>query len=342
MTADRAGEVTSNERAEREWIVVIGASMGGVQALRQIAADLPADFPAPVLMVLHIGRHQSVLPGLLKPKHGRQAVHAFHGASLERGQILIAPPDRHMLVERGRIRLSHGPKEHFSRPAIDPLFRSVALSHGSGAIGIILTGGLDDGTAGLQAIKACGGIAVVQDPSEALEPSMPLSALRHVVVDHNVPLRRIVEVCASIVAQPPPPPQAPIPADLRHEHNLAMNDGEPMAHLPAIAKPSTFVCPDCHGALWELNDVAPMRFRCHTGHAYTLRTLQHAQSQATDESLWSAFRALQEQKLLLEKGIESGALTAHDDNLRSAVTRLESDAVTLRQLIERHQAPDET
>jgi two-component system, chemotaxis family, protein-glutamate methylesterase/glutaminase len=142
---------------------------------------------------------------------------------------------------------------------------------------------------------------------------MPLSALRHVVVDHNVPLRRIVEVCASIVAQPPPPNRAPMPAALRHEHDLAMNDGEPMTHLPAIARPSAFVCPDCNGGLWELNDVTPMRFRCHTGHAYTLRTLQHAQSLATDESLWSAFRALQEQKLLLEKGIESGALEARED-----------------------------
>ena len=321
-------------------ILVIGASMGGVSALRQIAADLPAEFPAPVLMVLHIGHHQSLLPELLKPKAPLKAMHAVDGAPLKAGEILVAPPDQHMLVEADRVRLSRGPKEHFSRPAVDPLFRTAALSHGSGTIGVVLTGRLDDGTAGLQAIKACGGTAIVQDPAEAQEPSMPLSALRHVTVDHCVPLARIAETCQSVVAQPIGP-EKPIPVSLRHEQDLANRKGNPMRHLKDIGTPSPFVCPDCSGGLWELRNTIPPRFRCHTGHAYTLRTLQHAHSLATDEALWSALRALQEQKSLLDQCIHSGPPEADVRQWTAASSRLEQDADALRHLIELHLSPVE-
>jgi len=314
--------------------------MGGVEAFRQLAADLPGNFPAPVLMVLHIGHHHSVLPGLLKPKGPLAPVHAVDGAPLRAGQIVIAPPDQHLLVEGNHIRLSRGPKEHFSRPAIDPLFRSAAMSYGPGAVGVVLTGLLDDGTAGLQAIKACGGIAIVQDPADAQESSMPLSAMRHVDVDHCVPLSRMAEVCTTVMAQPLGPQQS-IPAPLQHEHDLANKQGDAMRHLTEIGKPSTFVCPDCRGSLWEMNDARPPRFRCHTGHAYTLRTLQHAQSVATDEAMWNALRALQEQKFLLEKCLALASEPSDDAQWKAARVQLEQDLTALRKLIEQHVSPEE-
>jgi two-component system chemotaxis response regulator CheB len=325
---------------DNQRIVVVGASLGGVEAIQRLVASLPEDFPAPVLVVLHIGHHRSVLPSLLKPKGQLKALHACDGALLRAGQIFIAPPDQHLLVEGKLVRLSRGPKEHFSRPAIDPLFRTAAITYGPGAVGIILTGRLDDGTAGLQAIKACGGVAIVQDPADALEPSMPRSALRHVDVDHCVPLDRIAEVCRSVLAQPMNR-RTETPLLAQHEHELAQKKGDPMTHLEKIGTPSTFVCPDCRGSLWELRDVAPPRFRCHTGHAYTLRTLQHAQSLATDEALWNALRAIQEQKLILDKGLASGAIETGATQWKTASTQSGLDVEALRNLIEHHISAEE-
>ena len=181
-------------------LVVIGASAGGVAALRQLSAALPADFSAPVLIVLHIGMHDSLLPGLVAADCALDVSRAFDGETLKPGTLRIAPPDRHLTVENGVVRLTRSPKENFARPAIDPLFRSVALDFASRAIGVILTGMLDDGTAGLQAIKGAGGIAVVQDPAEALEPSMPTTALRHVGVDYCVPLVEMPALLGRLVA----------------------------------------------------------------------------------------------------------------------------------------------
>jgi two-component system, chemotaxis family, protein-glutamate methylesterase/glutaminase len=320
-------------------IFVVGASLGGVHALQRLVADLPTDFPAPVLIVLHIGHHRSQLPELLKPKSGR-AMHAEDATPLKAGEILVAPPDQHMLVEGDRVRLSRGPKEHFSRPAIDPLFRSAAIAHGPAVTGVVLTGLLDDGTAGLQAIKSCGGTTVVQDPADAQEPSMPSSALRHVDIDHCVPLAGMAEVLGRIVSQAPQAMPA-VPARLIHEHELTLKRGHPLMHLNEIGTPSAFVCPDCSGGLWELKDVDPPRYRCHTGHAYTLRTLQHAHSIGTDEALWNALRALQEQRFLLEKGLTSGLLPSEHEAWEAAARRLEHEAMALRQLLESHQSPVE-
>ena len=184
MAADRAGNLPA-VRDPNPWrtmtpspqrLVVIGASAGGVAALRQLSAALPAGFPAPVLIVLHIGAHDSLLPDLIAADCALDVSRAMDGETLKPGTIRIAPPDRHLTVEDGVARLMRSAKENFARPAIDPLFRSAALDFDSRAIGVILTGMLDDGTAGLQAIKGAGGIAIVQDPAEAIEPSMPTSA----------------------------------------------------------------------------------------------------------------------------------------------------------------------
>jgi two-component system chemotaxis response regulator CheB len=281
-------------------LVVVGTSLGGVEALQTLAAGLPADFPAPILVVQHIGSHPSRLPEILSRRGPLAACHAADGDPIVPGRMLLAPPDRHMLVDGDAVTLTSGPKEHHARPAIDPLFLSAALMRGPGVIGVILTGRGQDGTAGLQAIKSCGGIAVIQHPEEAIASSMPRSASIYVDVDHRVGIANLPKLLQQLVAAPAVPAAAVPPANLVHELRLTLSEGDPIEHLRAIGKPSPFVCPECSGGLWELNASRPMRFRCHTGHGYTLKTLQDAQSTQTDAALWSAIRALQERGQIME------------------------------------------
>lgn len=183
-------------------IFCIGASDGGVDALRQLAAALPANFPSPLLVVLHIGKHHSLLPELLNAKGPLRASHAQDGEVLQPGHFHVAPPDRHMLVEGNRITLSCGPKEHYARPAVDPLFRAAALAHGPAAVGVVLTGWGDDGTAGLQAIKQCGGIAIVQDPDEARAGSMPSSAQNNAPIDFCARIEDLAAIMVQLANSP--------------------------------------------------------------------------------------------------------------------------------------------
>ncbi|SFM20641.1 chemotaxis protein CheB [Variovorax sp. OV329] len=282
------------------YVVVIGASSGGIPALLELASALPRDFAAPVLVVQHIGANRSILPELLS-KHGpNRAVHASDGDRLQRGTIFIAPPDHHMLLEGDRITLNLGAKENHARPAIDPLFRSAALHWGRGVIGVILSGHLDDGAAGLQAIKSCGGRAIVQDPSSALEPSMPRSALASVAVDLCVPLPEIAPALVRMVAGAPSP-EVGAPPDLVLRE-VEINQGiERMENLLRIGTPSGLTCPDCGGALFELEGARPVRFRCHTGHAFSVSSLEQAQDDNTDQALRSGVRALQEKEILLRR-----------------------------------------
>lgn len=180
-------------------IVVIGASTGGVKAIGVLAAALPADFAAAVLVVLHIGAHKSVLPWLLNRRGLLPARHPEDRDPIRPGHIYVAPPDHHLLVEPGHVRLSRGPRENWARPAVDPLFRSAARAYGPGVVGVVLTGGLNDGTAGLFEVKQRGGLTIVQDPADAISPSMPRSALRHVAVDHCLPLVDIPTLLAELV-----------------------------------------------------------------------------------------------------------------------------------------------
>jgi two-component system chemotaxis response regulator CheB len=284
-------------------LIVIGASAGGVPALLDLTAGLPADLPAAVLIVLHVGTYRSVLPSLLSSRCPLPVRHAIDGEPLSAGRVWVAPPDHHLLVMDGRIGLNRGPKEHGSRPAIDPLFRSAAIASGPAVIGVVLTGMLDDGTPGLQAIKSRGGTAVVQDPDEAFAPSMPRSALRFVEVDHCVPLALMPALLASLAGGPPAAVVTPAAGDdvVADEQDIALGKGNAMEKLSAIARPSDLVCPDCHGGLWKILDSRPERYRCHTGHAFTLRTLQQAMYTASDEAGWNFLRALQERTMVLER-----------------------------------------
>ena len=293
-------QVASRSNMELNRLIVIGASAGGVTALLQLAAELPHGLQAAVLIVLHVGSHQSELPKLMSSRAVLPVAHAQDGEQIEPGTVRVAPPDHHLLVAGGRLLLSRGPKENFARPAIDPLFRSAALAYGPSTVGVVLTGMLDDGTAGLQVVKECGGIAVVQDPQDALEPSMPASALRYVAVDHCLPLAAIAGLLTSLSRQPSDRPHV-APRELwLHEQAMQLGQGDAMDHLAAIGRPSPFACPECHGGLWETADSSPVQYRCHTGHSFTERILEHALATAGDEAGWNALRALQEQQLFLE------------------------------------------
>jgi two-component system chemotaxis response regulator CheB len=320
-------------------LIVIGASAGGVPALLDLTAGLPADLPAAVLIVLHVGTYRSVLPSLLSNRSPLPVSHATDGERLSAGRVWVAPPDHHLLVLDGRIRLNRGPKEHGSRPAIDPLFRSAAIASGPAVIGVVLTGMLDDGTPGLQAIKSRGGTAVVQDPDEAFAPSMPRSALRFVEVDHCVTLALMPALLASLAAEPPATAVTPAAEDelLAKEQDIALGRRDVMEKLSTIARPSEFVCPDCHGGLWKILDSRPERYRCHTGHAFTLRTLQQAMHTASDEAGWSALRALQERMIVLER--LEGACRNEGDldaavRIASARAALAPQVEAMRELLE--------
>lgn len=235
-------------------IVAIGSSAGGVEALKHLASRLPSDFAAPVVMVQHLhSESRNYLPHILGRAGPLPVEQGADRALLKPGHIYIAPPDHHMLVYRnGYIRLTRGPRENRARPAIDPLFRSVALAYGNRALGVVLTGALDDGTSGLAAIKGCGGLAVVQDPDDAAVRSMPQSALRHVVVDHVVPLAAMATLLHSQVeAEPPADPRevAAMKRNLELELKLASGDLSGV-RMEKLGTPSLFTCPECQ-ARWS-------------------------------------------------------------------------------------------
>ncbi len=281
-------------------LVVVGASAGGVGPLLDLAASLPADLPASVCIVLHVGAQRSILPQLLSSCGALPARHPADGEALRPGQVYVAPPDRHLLVDADRVRLFHGPRENHARPAIDPLFRSAAIHWGSRCIGVVLSGAMDDGSAGLAAIKASGGAALVQDPQTAFDPSMPHSAMARVAVDHKAEpaalgqfISQFVTICGSV------PPGA-VPEELVAEHAVFEGD-RPMDQLARIGRPSGLTCPECGGALWELDPHRGLRFRCHTGHAYSALALDDAQQRDGDQVLAVAVRTLREREMLLRR-----------------------------------------
>lgn len=283
-------------------LIVIGASTGGLTALRRILPALPADLPAAILVTVHIGSRESSMPEILAAHCALPVRHARDREPITPGTVLIAPPDHHLMVEANHVRLSHGPKENFSRPAIDPLFRSAATDFGANLIGVVLTGALDDGTVGLQAVKAAGGIAIVQDPADADVPDMPRSALEHVAVDRCLPLARIADELIALVDRPAlaKGPYA-LPESIPFENRFLLGKHPEMRELESVAAPSSLTCPECHGTLWEIKGSSPARFRCHVGHGFTARGLGFLQTQAVEDAIWAAVRALNEKENMLKR-----------------------------------------
>ena len=290
-------------------IIVIGASAGGVQALLKLVADLPPKLPAAVFIVLHVPTNvPSLLPSILSRDASLSVAHATDGEPIMRGRVYIAPPNQHLLIEDGRVRLVHGPKENLHRPSIDALFRSAARWAGPRVIGVVLTGARDDGAAGMRAIKRRGGITIVQDPHEALFPSMPISVMQEIKVDYSLPLREIAPLLDELSRQTAEEEERyPVPDHVEIESRIAQQDMEAdelIASVDRIGTLSKLTCPDCHGALWEINDEDLLRYRCHVGHAFSAEALNEGQSGMLEMALWSAVRALEEQMVLAKRVVE--------------------------------------
>lgn len=267
-------------------IVAIGASAGGVVALRSLVAGLPPAFPAPILIVLHIGAHRSELPSILSRAGPIPAKHARDGDAILAGQIYVAPPDRHMIVVDKVIRLSRGPKENCARPAVDPLFRSVSENYGKDAIGVVLSGNLNDGTVGLLDIKRAGGIAIAQAAYDAAYPDMPTSAASYVKLDYCLPLADLPNLLTSLVQE-------------NHKKEAALTKRLPPSPPDTIdsgvfERPVTVTCPDCGGALQRYEHGSIVKFGCHTGHTYTAEVMASAQFDEMEKVMRAAIRFLNE------------------------------------------------
>ena len=282
-------------------IIVVGASAGGIEALRTIAGGLPQDLTASVFVVLHASPDSpGVLAEILARAGALPASNAVDGERIQPGRIYVAPPDRHLIIEPNRVRLTRGPKENRFRPAVDPLFRSAAQVYGPRVIGVILTGNLDDGTAGLWAVKRLGGTAIVQDPEEALAPSMPRSALRQVKVDYCLPVAEIAPVLARLTTAPPDEEGVyEVPDEMEIEVRIAKEDTALDAGVLKLGEPSNYSCPECHGVLLQLLEEKRIRFRCHTGHAYSVESLLAEINEGVEDSIWNAIRSIEENVLLL-------------------------------------------
>lgn len=280
-------------------IIVVGASAGGVEALLKLVAALPADLPAAVFIVLHIGSHKSELPWLLGRRGGLPAKHPKNGDRIEPRQIYVAPPDHHMVIQRGRISLTKGPRENWARPAIDPLFRSAAEVYGPKVIGLILTGALNDGTAGLYYVAQAGGVTVVQDPADAINPSMPESALAHVDVDHCLPLAEIGALLTRLIDERSAAPALPDAISKEQPQ-----EDEEMAAEFTQNLPIAVTCPDCGGALRRRELGSLTQFACHIGHIYTAEVMMAAQFLTLERFLESAMRSLGERAELCRQMAE--------------------------------------
>jgi two-component system chemotaxis response regulator CheB len=322
-------------------VIVVGASMGGVDAIRQLLERMPGDLPAALFVVLHTADHgRSLLAQVLGARSRLPVVTAAEGQRFERARVYVAPPDLHLIVGQDHLHVRRGPRENGSRPAIDPLFRSAAASCTTRVIGVLLTGLLNDGTSGLQAIGRCGGLTVVQDPRDAAYAEMPRSALRHVAVDHVLALEEIPATLMGLAREARPPP-GEAPDEIRAEALIAAQEISDMRRLEEGRAISPITCPDCHGAMQEIVDGELVRYRCHTGHAFTLEALGAIQADAWERALYSGYRAQQERAMLVGRMAEEararGEATAAE--LQQRAQSYEEGADLLRELLARNHRP---
>jgi two-component system chemotaxis response regulator CheB len=270
-------------------IVVIGASAGGVEAIKEIATNLSPKIDAAIFVVVHVSPNSSgLLPNILNRSSVVPAHQAVDGERIENGHIYVAPPDHHMLLEEDIVRVVRGPRHNRQRPAIDLLFRTAAKTFGDRVIGVVLTGFLDDGSSGLLAVKNGGGLAIVQNPEDAEVESMPRSALQRVNADFCVSLKEV----------------APLINQLVKTEVLKMAHAGGNNNRKASDKTQTntsFTCPDCHGNLWEVSENGEIRFECRVGHAYSPVAMMEANDEDVERSLWVALRALEESAALEQR-----------------------------------------
>lgn len=314
-------------------IIVIGASAGGLEALKRLVRDLPQDLPAALFVVVHIGARRSTLPAILSAAGPLPAAWARDGEPIRPGRIHVAPPDHHLLVEPGRMRLSRGPRENRTRPALDPLFRSAALAYGPRVAGVVLSGALNDGTAGLAEIKRHGGASLVQEPEDAKFPGMPRSALRHTEVDHRAPAAALGSVLARLACEGP----AGWPDE-------ASRQEKPVSEGYTLKPPVALTCPTCGGAVAQTSVDSLPYFACHIGHRFAAADMDEAQFRQMEGALEVALRVLNERTALCHRMAEAarGRGAAHSaERWEAAMHEAEERAVVLRRFVERGwQRPD--
>lgn len=319
-------------------LIVIGTSAGGVEALQTLVRGLPGDLPAAVLIVMHTSpQGPYLLPQILGHAGALSVASTVDGAGIEPAKVYVAPPDHHLLVKGDRIQLVRGPKENRSRPAVDPLFRTAAAAYGARVIGVILTGMLDDGTAGLSAVKQRGGLAVVQDPADALYSSMPKSALRYVGSDYTVPIVELGPLLARLVNEPAGTEPPPVSRLIEIESNFVGMEPMNMRDMDSIGTHAGVSCPECHGPIWKINDGSLQRYRCHVGHAYTAQAMVEGQVEAQEIHLWQALRLMKERASLIWE-MRSHAENANQDedvaNFDRQVRKLQQNIALVQAMIE--------
>lgn len=325
-------------------LIVIGGSAGAIEALRSIVRRLPADLPASVLIVIHRGlQGPNLLATILAADGALPAMTAEEGQTLQHGRIYVAPPDRHLLIAHDHLHVRRGPRENRARPAIDPLFRSAAVCCSTRVIGVVLSGMLDDGSSGLLAIKRCGGVAIIQDPRDALYPDMPRSAARHVVVDHVATAPELGSLL-DLLARSRRPAPVEAPEEIRLEAMIAAQELAVMPDRKMFGSLSPLTCPECSGVMQEMRDGGLVRYRCHTGHAFTLETLRTAQNDIWERTLYAALRVQQEQAMLARRVAEEARARDGERSAEEFERRAldyEEGAEVIRQLLARPPAADD-
>lgn len=287
----------------RPWLVVVGTSAGGLDALSKLVAQLPADFPGTLFIVQHLpaDTNGSALLRALSGSGALPCAQARPGEVFRPKRIYIAPPDHHMMLKPGnKLLITKGARENGWRPAIDPLFRSAAVAYGNRVIGVVLTGYLDDGAAGLAAIRRCGGVCIVQDPADAAYPDMPQNALEQVGSALRVPIAEMGAVLARLV-ESTIGARVAVPKDIAIEARIAERVLSDLPSVDALGDQVPFNCPGCGGVLWEIDKGQGARYRCHTGHSYTAPVLLALQSEKIEETLWIALRMFEERRNMLER-----------------------------------------
>lgn len=315
-------------------IVVIGGSEGTVEALLELVPKFPANIPAAVFVVVHMPvDSDSYLVNLLRRKSKLPVCHPINHEPIRSGNIYITPPNFHLTLEDHRICVGKGPRENRHRPAIDPLFRSAARTFGSAVIGVILSGNLDDGSAGLLAVRKRGGIGIVHDPQRARVSEMPQRALQYAGADYVLPLDQIAEKITSLTLSPRV--RAMHKKRAQREKKFPVRENEHTAYPDqGNGEPSVFACPECHGVLWELHDKKMVRYRCRVGHGYTEATLKVELNESAERALWAAMRALEEKAAMTQRLIDGIACPkSYTDRLKDQLKGDIENAHVIRKMI---------